>query len=307
MKNFWILAVVMCCFSSAAQRREIGITLENDLFTSSVSDKYYTNGIEFFFRKLDGDSTASATKKTSEIRIGQHIFNPQTVKAENPNVHDRPFAGYLFGRYAKSWFYRNKSVLKTGATVGLIGPSALGEETQRGLHSLLGYKEVKGWEYQICDLYVFQADVFYSRQLLNSKNADLHWNGSATFGTAFSHFKMNFTSRIALLPLLDIDESALYGASVNGNAEIKVREFYFYISPGYQYQQRDASIEGKGKNDESPITFPLVHHRFQGKAGFVYRKESLLLSYSFVYQTREVVNRVNSGHFFGSISASWLF
>jgi hypothetical protein len=30
--------------------REIGLITENDLYTSSKNDKYYTNGLEIFYR-----------------------------------------------------------------------------------------------------------------------------------------------------------------------------------------------------------------------------------------------------------------
>ncbi len=31
---------------------EVGVILDNDLFTSTVNDKYYTNGFEIYYRYL---------------------------------------------------------------------------------------------------------------------------------------------------------------------------------------------------------------------------------------------------------------
>lgn len=303
---FFLLLQVSLSF---AQRSEAGILLENDLFTSSVNDQYYTNGIEIFYRHLAKGNWPRAAKKIDEVRFGQYIFNPQTVKAQNPNVHDRPFAGYLFGQYARSWLYTGESVLKIYGQLGVVGPSSGAEEVQKLIHNLFNYKPVRGWEYQIRDVAAVQLGSFYSHNLLSSKSWDLNINGTAVAGTVAGSAAVNVLSRIGLKPLLAVFDSALYGAAANADPEsYKTQsEFYFYISPGYSYQFYDATIEGSMFNDDSPITWELVPLRFNGEAGFRYRKDRLNISYAFVYRGKEVDNWVNTGYFYGSISASWLF
>ena len=291
-----------------SQSRQIGVLLENDLYTSSVNDKYYTNGMEVFYRYLARDTTGKAVKKINEFRAGQHIYNPQTVKAQDPGVHDRPFAGYLFGRFQKGWFYENGSAFKAGVQAGVIGPSALAEELQRGIHNVFGYKPVRGWEYQVRDLAVFQVDGFYSHPIYQSPQFDLHAKADVFAGTAFTGTKISVLSRIGLKPLLAVFDSALYGASVNSDPDVSKTqsEFFFYIAPGFNYQVYDATIQGSMFNDESPIVWDLVRMRFIGEAGFKYRKNHWDLSYAFVYRGKEVDNWVNKGFFYGSIQVAWL-
>lgn len=307
MRIFSIL--LFTSVSIFAQSRQIGTLLENDLYTSSVNDKYYTNGIELFYRYLSKDTTGNTVKKIYEFRAGQHIYNPQSVKAEDPGVHDRPFAGYLFGQFQKGWFYRNESVFKLSIQGGVIGPSSLAEEFQRGIHNVFGYKPVRGWGYQIHDLISMQLNGFYSHPVAKSQHIDLHVKANAFAGTAFVGTNLSLLSRISLKPLLPIFDSGLYGASVNSdaNAHKNQSEFYFYIAPGVSYQAYDATIQGSMFNNDSPITWDLVPMRFIGEAGFKFRKNRWDLSYVFMYRGKEVDNWVNEGFFFGSIQAAWLF
>ena len=61
---------------------EVGVILENDLFTSTVNDKYYTNGFEIYYRYLTPKKKQNQLKKITEFRVGQYIYNPQTIRAE---------------------------------------------------------------------------------------------------------------------------------------------------------------------------------------------------------------------------------
>jgi hypothetical protein len=56
--------------------REIGLITENDLYTSSKNDKYYTNGLNFF---IGFSEEWHRKNKIVEFRIGQLIYNPQFI------------------------------------------------------------------------------------------------------------------------------------------------------------------------------------------------------------------------------------
>jgi hypothetical protein len=304
-----IYIVLLCAVNAFAQRSEGGLLIENDLFTSSVNDKYYTNGVELYYRHLGKNTSEKTIKKIDEVRFGQYIYNPQTVLAANPDVHDRPFAGYLFGQYAKSWFYRNESVLKIDGQLGVVGPSSGAEGLQELFHDVFNYDKVYGWKYQVHNTTAMQLGAFYSRKIFRDANFDMHIRANAVAGTAFNSASISIISRISLTSLLPLYDSALYGAAVNPDPDAykQQSEFFFYFSPGYNYQFYDATIQGSMFNDDSPITWGLIPWRFAGEAGLKYRKNHLNLLYAFVYRGKEVDNFVNTGYFYGSISASWLF
>lgn len=310
LKNALLFLLFVTC-SVLAQKNptETGIVFDNDLYVSTVNDKYYTNGFEFFYRYLINNSNEKVNKKSIEFRLGQYIYNPQTIRAANILKNDRPFAGYLFAEAGLNTFYQNQSVLKINGQIGYVGPNALGEEVQKGFHDLFGYKDVYGWEYQIKNAFALQANVFYSVKLFPKKEShiDVQFQAEASMGTIFNSITAGPVARFSLKKLLPVYNSNLYDGSLRADRNYKEdSEFYFYISPKLNYQAYDATIQGSMFNDNSPVTFPLEPFRFNGEAGLKYRKNHWNLSYSFIYRGREAKNNVIKGYFYGSIGVGYL-
>ncbi|WP_296144073.1 lipid A deacylase LpxR family protein [uncultured Flavobacterium sp.] len=290
---------------------EIGILIDNDLFTSTVNDQYYTNGIEIFYRFLNQNENLNINKKITEIKFGQYIYNPHTVEAASIRKHDRPFAGYLFVEAGLHKFYQNESVFKMTGQVGVIGQSSGAEEFQKLFHKAFGYKDVEGWNYQIHNALAVQGNLFYSKKIFPSKfsqNVDFSLQGEANFGTVLNGITAGPLARFSLKKLLPIYDSNLHNASLSADkSKYKEQsEFYFYINPNVNYQVYDATIQGSMFNNDSPVTFDLRPLRFYGEAGFKYRKNHWNLHYVFVYRSKEVDNIRNEGYFYGSIGASYL-
>ena len=51
---------------------ELGILVDNDLFSSTVNDQYYTNGIEIFYRFLNQNENQNLNKRITEFQFGQY-------------------------------------------------------------------------------------------------------------------------------------------------------------------------------------------------------------------------------------------
>ncbi|RYD89910.1 MAG: lipid A deacylase LpxR family protein [Sphingobacteriales bacterium] len=316
MKQYrWLLLVwgVLCFAQKPAQ---IGIVSDNDLYTSPYNDQYYTNGLEFYYRYLGNPETTRALKTITEFRIGQYIYNPQSVKAADINVHDRPFAGYLFAEARISKFYANSHVLKFKFQGGVVGPESGAQQFQEGLHKLVGYYTVEGWQYQITTTPAAQAAVFYSRRISPSPymhrfeyNWDVHLQAEVNVGTIWNTASIGPMARISLKgPLQDMHHSMLHGAELEADAsEYKNRgELFLYANPSLQYMAFDATIQGSMFNNTSPVTFPLLHWRFNAEAGIKYRKNHWAYSYSFNYRGKEAINNVISGFFYGSIQVGYI-
>ena len=299
--------------NSVAQKHvsEFGLILDNDLYTSTVNDKYYTNGFELYYRYLNPTKKEKLLKKITEFRIGQYIYNPQTIQADDYNVNDRPFAGVLFAEAGIHQFYRNESVLKLTGQAGFIGPNAFGEEVQKRFHQTFGYDSVKGWQFQIHNAVLVQAEVFYAKKLvaLNTKNTlDILAQAEVKAGTVLNEITLGPVLRIGFKKLLPVSESNLYDAALRYDTNYReTSEFYFFISPKVNYQAYDATIEGSLFKDNSPVKFDLIPWRFQGEAGFKYRKNQWNFHYTFNYTTQEADNIVNEGYFYGSIGVGYLW
>lgn len=307
-----LVVFIVMSLTAVAQKHatEVGLILDNDLYTSTVNDKYYTNGFELYYRYLNPPKSNNAVKRITEFRLTQYIFNPQTIRAARIDYNDRPFAGVLFAEAGIHRFYTNKSVLKLKTQVGFMGPNAFGQETQEFFHSTFGYKKVSGWEYQIHNAILAQVEFFYAKKIatLNKKNTiDVLAQTELKLGTVWNEITVGPVLRLGFKKLLPVSESNVYDASLRYDRNYReTSEFYFYVSPKVNYQAYDATIQGNLFQDNSPVIFPLIPFRFQGEAGFKYRKNNWNFHYTFNYTSQEVDNIVNEGYYYGSIGIGYL-
>ncbi|MFO7717989.1 MAG: lipid A deacylase LpxR family protein [Thermodesulfobacteriota bacterium] len=151
------------------QGQTVSVFFENDLFANT--DKYYTNAFQMTL--LSPDLTkyrndhrlpdwslpliqrvpfVNAPQSTHNVGLllGQHIYTPANIKTKTVPTTDRPYAGFLYAGVALH--SKTSSQLDTMEAVGgMVGPSALGEEAQNGVHSMRGFDLAQGWETQLHD------------------------------------------------------------------------------------------------------------------------------------------------------------
>ena len=289
---------------------EIGMVIDNDLFTSAEHDRYYTSGMEFFYRFLEDNDNPKINKFIKDFRIGQYIYNPQTVRAADFYHNDRPFAGYLFFESGVNIFYQSESVLKITGQLGILGPSSQAQGVQKFIHKTFKYPKVEGWQYQIRDVYAIQAEGFYSKKMKNEEfkdYVDFHLQAQGKLGTVWTEVSAGFLMRIGFKKLLPVYDSNLHYASLLQKKEAKpASELYWYASPMLNYQFFDATIEGGLSDERSPVTFKIIPWRFNLESGIKYRKNNWNLSYAFVFRGKELYNNVITSYYYGSIGVSYL-
>jgi hypothetical protein len=140
--------------------------VENDAVSTlkGTSDQYYTAGerlgwtsgedavdpVAAWGRSIWGDGVTRLS-----IDLSQSLFTPRQTQLNPPDPRDRPYAGVLIVTgglvHDTSWTRDLVSV-----SLGVVGPSALGEEVQNGFHSIIGDTPNRGWHYQIGDQPAFQ-------------------------------------------------------------------------------------------------------------------------------------------------------
>lgn len=309
-----LFAYLMLLFSATLlgqnPKIEIGIVTDNDLYTSTKNDQYYTNGLEIFYRYLSKKNKPDLLKKVNEIKLGQYMYSPRFIYKNEEQMFDRPFAGYLFGQFGNTNFYNNQTILKKYVQIGYVGPNSFAEQIQSGTHRLFHYTAFEEWDYQIKNALGLQTYFMFSKPFLSSINTnriDFIWQSEAKLGTIFTSLSTGFVTRIGIKKLVSLSDSNFYGASLSTNTSALESEFYFYIAPSLNYQGYDATIQGSLFNKNSPVTFTIMPFRFNGEAGLKYRRKNLNLSYAFIYRGKEVNFERNIGYFYGSIGISFLF
>lgn len=179
------------------------VTLDNDLFIGD--DSGYTNGffLSLYEAELESEKmpehdfwvaplmwTMPENDKIYSVNsysIGQTLATPSDIRIENPASDELPYSALLALRNSYMTITPTYADLVT-TTIGLIGPAALGEETQKFVHKVIGANEPKGWDTQLKNEPVFQ----FSRSrtwrswVSESGNSDILTSCELSLGTISS-------------------------------------------------------------------------------------------------------------------------
>jgi len=141
------------------------VQYENDLFARS-GDRYYTSGLQLAILKKETPPTwltkvaewtpfyqQGSGLNLVQYTLGQKMFTPDDITATDLQVNDRPYAGYLyFGASVLSQISHSENLdygNQFEITLGVVGPSALGEQAQTFVHELIGSDIPNGWDNQL--------------------------------------------------------------------------------------------------------------------------------------------------------------
>lgn len=133
------------------------ISYDNDLFR--FTDKFYSQGIgidvysprlvknplnAILFRLKNSD------RNTYGIEFRTHGCTPTSITADSILYGDRPYAAvFSLGAVRTSQQKERRLRLTSQFELGMIGPVALGEQIQTGIHRITGSDIPQGWKFQI--------------------------------------------------------------------------------------------------------------------------------------------------------------
>lgn len=220
-------AALMAALQGAAYAQDaeesdgvFSLVVENDSL-SSGADRNYTSGIKLSWVDRDVpdwlDSTGGAlTRWIADsdpdfwgFAVGQTIFTPENISAVPAPPNEHPYAGHLYvelmvaaeGDAPPGRAPRTLDIFEV--SFGMVGPSALGEEAQSGIHQWLGAPEPLGWDSQLEDEFVFAFS--YDRRwrplrifadYAGGIEADIVPSTGFTVGTLHDEVRVGLTARI---------------------------------------------------------------------------------------------------------------
>lgn len=304
------------CFSLQAQtktyKNEIGFQSDNDSYLAQGSDRYYTNGLLFFFNHALDQSKHHPSKIHKRIlgfEIGQKMYNPQSGSIPDTRYIDRPFTGYLFATGSLSLLYTSESTLKLSAQLGTVGPHALGEEAQNLMHNIFGFYPLNGWQYQLKNEVSLNLSADYSRLLARRKNIDLSLNTYGHLGNAFSGAGAGLMLRAGNFNQF-FQSSSSSSTISNGSGSISAfhdHEFFFYAKPVINYVAYDATIEGGlFRADKGPFVFEQKKLVFSQQIGVTYAKNRWTIDAHAIFKTKEIQHSARA-HQWGSVNLRYRF
>jgi len=278
---------------------------DNDLYIAFNQDRYYTNGTFAYFRHAlkQENLNAKFEKKILDLEVGQRIYNSYFSHLPNPKTHDRPFAGYAYGSASMGWFYKNESILKATAQLGILGPSALGEEVQSFYHEkiLNTYYTVEGWDYQVKNEVALNLDLSYQHLFFHTSNRLLDISGSSAvlLGNTFSGANAGLLFRFGNM-------NAFYESSY-ANSRLKNKkgdnrrtdlEVFIFTKPQLNFAAYDATIQGGlFRSDKGPVTFGIKNWVYSQQIGFNFAWGRLSSKIIVTLKTKEVESAAKAYHY----------
>lgn len=167
----WAALLALLALPQLARADELShvtILEENDSIYFNT-DKHYTQGLRLSYLGPDVkpdsfwsgafgmfgwaaptilDSTADQSRHYA-LELGQSLFTPENKTLHPPDPRDRPYAGWLYVG-ASLLQETDKSMLENlEVQLGVVGPPALGKQTQNSFHQLIGQDPARGWSSQL--------------------------------------------------------------------------------------------------------------------------------------------------------------
>jgi lipid A 3-O-deacylase len=266
------------------------INYENDFFTSS--DIYYTQGyqLELVTPRLRNNpiNHLFLDIKDSEAKYGLLLENlgyiPTSIKKQQIQYGDRPYAAAIALKCFKvSTDTLRHSRLTSSLVLGMIGPVALGNEIQTGIHEWIGDDIPQGWHNQISNDLILDYELAYEKQLLGYRrltrlNLDVKGH-IGTFST-FASVGLNATIGLINSPFAPIKNKGEFAA-------------YVFTQPHFKVVGYDASMQG-GIFSQSPYTISsrgIERFVFENNYGIIVQFRTLY----FEYFRNDISPEFNSG------------
>ncbi|MBX3431565.1 MAG: lipid A deacylase LpxR family protein [Hyphomonadaceae bacterium] len=298
--------------AEAGNKGVFSLVVENDSL-SSGADRNYTSGIKLGYVSevhdvphwLSGARGLTRTFSGSDadfwgIAIGQSIFTPEDISANPAPPDQHPYAGWLYMQLMVGAEEDRPGNLEPRyldtyeLELGITGPSALGEQAQRGIHQILGAPSPEGWDSQLHDELAFA--VSFDRRWrppwaqlstdIGGLEFDLTPNAGVTLGTLRTEARLGVAARIGWR--LDND----YGPprvrpSLSGIEHFSGGPLSWQVFAGVQGRAvaHNLFLDGNTLEDSASVERNPYVADFQ--TGFAVSAGSWRLAYTYVWRTEE--------------------
>ena len=293
---------------------------ENDLVVNT--DRHYTQGIKLSYLHADGFLPGWSsnlydclpdfgfTKKTGKFgyEIGQSIYTPANLHATELLKDDRPYAGWLYvgailQRRGLNWLDR-PFLESFQLEIGVVGPWALGKESQTWVHELRGFDLPRGWDNQLKNEPGIEFKYLRSARFSLLKRHPFDFDfipyGGFSLGNVETTAQLGGQVRIGLnLPddfgIQTIDSLATSSGGFSVSQTNSHWGFYLFAGPEGKAVFYNIFLDGNLFRSS-----PSVEREFwvgDFKAGFAFVLAHIELGYTYVFRTPEWHGQTESDRF----------
>jgi hypothetical protein len=320
--RFKLFTLFICILSAVnvsgqSHSTEIGVETDNDSYLLQGSDRYYTDGIFFYYKhalKITDKESATLANKVLGFEMGQKIFNPQSGSiyyngADQPILVDRPFAAYLYAGSTLNFLYKDESNLKIGAQIGIVGPAAMGKQIQDFVHDNFGFYHPSGWEYQINNDFEINLSAEYNKLIARASWIDVSLSSYLNLGNGFTGAGVGPLVRLGAFNQLFNSvstQSTVSRGAVTGL--FHKHELFFYYKPLVNYVAYDATIQGGLFDNHSglEITKDKQPFIFSQQFGVAFTTNRFVFDVAAIFHTLDDKEMVQA-HQWGAITGLYRF
>jgi hypothetical protein len=297
-----------------------GVVWENDRFANT--DRHYTNGIQLKAVSPRDDTLGLGSWLWEDLMLdpkghrrvgfalGQSMFTPSDLTKKDLIPDDRPYAGWLYGTFAVL-SESERELRQLSLDIGIVGPSALGEEVQTGVHELINVTVPRGWDNQLEN----EPGVALSyqhrwRNILKDPGTglgvDLTPHLSATVGNVFTYAAGGVSFRFGAALPADYGPPRINPSLAGSTVFNPDEDFGWYLFAGAEVRAiaRNIFLDGNTFEDSHSVDKkPLVGDL---QAGLALTFETFRLTYTYVFRTKEFDGQDDPDQF-GAVSLSVRF
>ena len=307
---------------------------ENDKYFAGA-DQYYTNGFKlsalsaplsnFTAPSVPAPARWVASRLSALIpsgndcklglSLGQNIYTPANIHTATPNPADRPYAAWLYvGALFQSY---NLTCCDDGGcgvldafevNLGVVGPAAIGEQTQNGVHSLLGIPHALGWSHQVhnepgLNLIYERKWRYQTAAAHTGLGADFIPHAGVCVGNVFTYAAAGFEVRAGWKLPADFGTNLIRPSGDTNSARADLSLFLFGAVDG-RAVARDITLDGNSFRNSPSVSKEHFVADFQAGIGF--GSKHWQLTYTQATRTKEFSAQPKADNF-GSISVTFFY
>lgn len=301
----------------------MAITVDNDLFVGN--DDGYTNG--FYLTLLDRSDEsgyipdadfwvaplgwslpmADVRRAVNVYSVGQTMLSPSDITIAVPPETELPYSALLAA--SNTYIVADDKIAdRVSTTLGIVGPWAMGEQTQKAVHSVIGADEPQGWDTQLENELVFQllrSRAWRAVSFYNDK-VDVISSAELTAGTISSAADLAVTLRFGEGLLRSFPSTLLSSARLS-NPIASDHGWFFYLgmNAGYSFNQ----IFTDGNTYRNSRSIPYKHEYVGVSTGLSFATRSWAFTFAFAdsnlignEQDQEALENLTR---FGTMTLAW--
>ncbi|MDX1951100.1 MAG: lipid A deacylase LpxR family protein [Verrucomicrobiota bacterium] len=314
-KTVCILGSALLLSAEERDRSTLSITIENDSFLGT--DRYYTHGMRMQYMHRPNELPSWAVKGLSHLpnvgmeissmriggALGQELYTPANLRARALIVNDRPYGAWMHG----SLILRRSGQLRESVgvmdelelDVGVVGPEALGEETQQWWHDTVDYIDPKGWDNQLESEPAVQ--LFLNRSLQFRFETSDFWgldivpHGKVALGNIYVYGEVGSLFRFGYNLPREYTISPMESFSTHPSANDADWSFYGFLGADGRVVGRNLFLDGNTFESSHSVDRELLVADF--RVGGAVRYKGVEGVVSLVKRTREFKAQVNDEAF----------